>query len=246
MRLLFSLLLTLIPALPVTAQPTDPPVVQQPVVRTVTVEGVGTVEAEPDRATLQFAVVTRAAEPEDARRQNAEAAEQAMDAVRALGVEERKIQLLSLRLDEEYDYANNRRERIGFIARRDVKVTVDDLDLVPDLVAEVVQQGANELNGIQYELQNRDAVEDEALQAAVARARQKAGLMAGALGYALGPALTVAEGAVRFPRPQPVMYARAEMIEQTSADGNPGAYAAGEIVVRANVTVTFRLNPAPR
>jgi uncharacterized protein YggE len=239
MRLLVAVLLAFALALPVTAQPTDLPVAQQPVVRTVTVEGVGTVEATPDQATIQFAVVTRASEPEEARRQNAEAAEQAMDAVRALGVEERKIQLLNLRLDEEYEYANNRRERVGFIARRDVKVTIDDLDLVPRLVAEVVQQGANELNGIQYELQNRDAVEDDELQAAAARARDKAQLLASALGGSVGRVLTIAQGAVQVPRPQPVMFARAEMA--VADEGNPGAYAAGEITVRATVTVTFEL-----
>jgi uncharacterized protein YggE len=185
--------------------------------------------------------VTRAAEPEDARRQNAEAAERAMDAVRALGVEDRKIQLLNLRLDEEYEYTNNRRERIGFIARRDVKVTIDDLDLVPELVAEVVQQGANELNGIQYGLQDRDAVEDEALQAAVVRAREKARLMATALGVGIGQAVSISQGAIHVPQPpQPMMYARAEMA-MDEAEGNPGAYATGEITVRATVTVTFEL-----
>src|SRR6056297_2683351 len=197
MRLLLAVLFAL--ALPVTAQPTDPPVAQQSVVRTVTVEGIGTVEVEPDQATIMFAVVTRAAEPEEARRQNAEAAERAMNAVRDLGIEDRKIQLLNLRLHEEVEYNNGRRERIGFIARRDVKVTIDQLDRVPLLVAEVVQQGANELNGIQYELQNRDGVENQALQAAAARAREKAQLLASSLGVGVGRVLTITQGAVHVP-----------------------------------------------
>jgi uncharacterized protein YggE len=239
MRFLTAVLLAFALALPVTAQPTDPPVAQQPVVRTVTVEGVGTVEVEPDQATIMFAVVTRAPEPEAARRQNAEAAEQAMNAVRELGIEDRKIQLLNLRLDEEVEYTDGRRERIGFIARRDVKVTVDNLDLVPRLVAEVVQQGANELNGIQYGLQNRDAVEDQALQAAAARARDKAQLLATSLGGSIGRVLTITQGAVQVPQPPPVMFARAEMA--AADEGNPGAYAAGEITVRGTTTVTFEL-----
>jgi len=239
MRLPVAALLAFALALPVTAQPTDPPVAHQPVVRTVTVEGVGTVEAEPDQATIMFAVVTRAPEPEAARRQNAEAAEQAMNAVRELGIEDRKIQLLNLRLDEEVEYTDGRRERIGFIARRDVKVTVDNLDLVPRLVAEVVQQGANELNGIQYGLQNREAVEDQALQAAAARAREKAQLLASSLGGEVGRVLTITQGSVQVPQPPPVMFARAEMA--AADEGNPGAYAAGEITVRATTTVTFEL-----
>lgn len=209
-------------------------------VRTITVSGVGTVEAEPDEATIQFAVVTRASEPEDARRQNAEAAEQAMNAVRALGIEERKIQLLTLRLDEEWEYRNNERIHKGYIARRDVRVTIEDLDLVPRLVAEVVQQGANELNGIEYGLQNREAVENDAIREALARAREKAGIMAGALDASLGAVVRVVEGGVHFQPPQPMMYARASM-DMAVEESNPGAYAAGEITVRATVSVSFEL-----
>ncbi len=223
------------------AQPSDPALHHPPPARTVTVSGVGTVDVEPDEATVQFAVVTRAETAEAARQQNARAAEQAMNAVRALGIADRKIQLLNLRLDEEWDYQNNQRIRKGFIARRDVKVVIEDLDLVPGLVATVVEEGANELNGIQYGLQDRDAVENQALQAAIVRAREKAQLMAEALGAGLGRVVQVVEGGVQFPQPQPVMYARAEMAMDQS-ESNPGAYAAGEITVRATVTVTFELD----
>lgn len=220
----------------VNAQPID-----KPDTRTVTVSGEGTVDVEPDEATVQFAVVTRAETAEEARRQNAEAAESAMNAVRALGIADRKIQLLTLRLDEEWDYQNNQRIRKGYIARRDVKVTIEDLDLVPRLVAEVVQQGANELNGIQYGLQNREAVEDEALREAVNRAKAKAQLLADALDARLGRVVRIAEGNVSVPQPPPIMYARAEMAMDQMQESNPGAYAAGEITVRATVTVAFEL-----
>ena len=122
-----------------------------------------------------------------------------------------------------------------------MKVVIEDLDLVPQLVATVVEEGANELNGIQYSLQDRDAVENQALQAAIVRAREKAQLMAEALGAGLGRVVQVVEGGVQFPQPQPVMYARAEMAMDQS-ESNPGAYAAGEITVRATVTVTFELD----
>lgn len=238
--LLLVLLLLVVPT--VAAQSPDPPVLRSPDARTITVSGVGTVEAEPDEATVLFAVVTRAETAEEARRQNAEAAEQAMNAVRELGIADRKIQLLNLRLDEDVEYRNNERIRKGYIARRDVKVILEDLDLVSRLVTEVVQQGANELNGIQYGLQNREAVEDEAIREALARARQKAQLMAAALDVSLGSVRQIVEGGVSVPQPPPVMYARAEMAMDMSEGDHPGAYAAGEITVRATVSVTFELD----
>ncbi|MEM1041480.1 MAG: SIMPL domain-containing protein [Bacteroidota bacterium] len=243
-RSLLSLLLVLLSISTVTAQSADTP---DP--RTVTVSGVGTIDVEPDEATVQFAVVTRAETAEDARRENAEAAEAAMDAVRSMGVADRNMQLLSLRLDEDVEFRNGQRFRKGFIARRDVKVTIGDpgsspgqaLDLVPRVVAEVVQRGANELNGIQYGLQDRESVEDQALRDAVARARQKAQNMAEVLGARLGRVVRIAEGNVSVPTPRPGVFARAEMAMDTADEGNPGAFAAGEITVRATVTVTFEL-----
>lgn len=231
--LVLSLLLLALPAMAQTSP--------APAARTITVSGVGTVEAEPDEATVQFAVVTRAETAEAARRQNAEAAEQAMNAVRELGIAERKIQLLNLRLDEEWEYRNNERIRKGYIARRDVRVTIEDLDLVPRLVTEVVQQGANELGGIQYGLQSREAVEDEAIREALARAREKARLMAAALDVSIGSVRQIVEGGVSVPQPPPVMYARAGMAMDMNEGDHPGAYAAGEITVRATVSVTFEL-----
>ncbi|MDX1530439.1 MAG: SIMPL domain-containing protein [Rhodothermales bacterium] len=236
MRFLRGVLpLLLLVAMPAAAQAPA----EAPPPRTVTVTAEGTVEVEPDRVTLRFAVVTRAPEPEAARAQNARDAEAALDAVRALGLPEEQIQLLSLRLDEDVEYGPDGPTRVGFIARRDVEVVLDDLDLLPRLVAEVVEQGANELNGIEYDLQDRSAAEDQALVGAAGRARAKAAVLASALGAGVGRVVSASEGGVSVRPPQPMFAARAEVMQ--SDEPYPGAYAAGQITVRAHVTVTFAL-----
>jgi uncharacterized protein len=101
----FSLLLAIaalamIASAPVHAQQTPTPVME----RVITVNGDGVVRVVPDRAIVSFAVVTRHQNPQEARRLNAQAAERAMNAVRQLGIPERQIQLLNLRLDEEIDW----------------------------------------------------------------------------------------------------------------------------------------------
>lgn len=236
MRLLLALLVLLV-ALPVAAQP-DQHAMHHPA-RTVTVTGSDTVSVTPDRATISFSVVTRAQEPEAAREQNATAARRALDAIRELDVPERQIQLQNLRLDEDVEYQNGRRIRKGFIARRDVQIILDDLDLLPTVVARVVQEGANELNGITYGLQDPKAAEDEALSRAARRAQSKARLLAQTLGVEIGLVLNIQEGSVSAPSPRPpVMYARAEMAMADAAP-EPGAFAEGEIEVRATVTAVF-------
>jgi uncharacterized protein len=146
-------------------------------------------------------------------------------------------------LNEEVEYRNGRRVRIGFIARRDVEVILDDMDLLPAVVARVVEEGANEFGGIHYDLRDRRAREDEALRRAAQRARQKADVLAATLGASIRGVHSVTEsGMGHFPPPMP-MYARAAAMDMESQQaGEPGAYSAGEIEVRATITVAFELD----
>lgn len=216
---------------------------QQAPLRTVSVSGEGLYRVEPDMAVVRFGVVSRSDDPEEARRENASRAAQAMDAVRALGIEERKLRMESLHLQpwREYNNETRRWEEKGFEAVREVVVTVHDLNLLPELVARVVQQGANRLNQVSYELENRNVARNEALVRAVEDARAKAELMASTLGVSLGQVRTISEQQFDFPRP---MY-RAEMQIAASMDAaapEPNAFAAGEIEVRTTVNVVFDLN----
>ncbi len=210
--------------------------------RTVSVSGEGIVRAEPDQATVRFGIVTRAEDAEEARRINAEAAREAMNAVRALGVEDRKMRLETLQLQpaREYDAQTRRYNDVGFEATRQVVVEVEDLERLPTLVTEIVQKGANRLNGIAYELKDRTAARNEALQKAMSDAREKAQLMTATLGEEIGPVLTINEQSFSFPQPMMRM-AQAEMVMAKGAEPEPDAYAAGEIEVHAVVQVIFAL-----
>ncbi len=228
-------LLALVPQTSVRAQTPDPmpPHLQ--------VSGEGIVRVQPDMAMMRFGVVTENEDPEEARRRNAEAAREAMNAVRALGVEERDIKLETLRLQpkQEYNPTLQRYEQKGFEAVREVVVTVRDLDKLPNLVAEVVQKGANRLLGVMYDLENRDEARNQALQEAIGSARGKAQLMASALGVELGRPRQVIEQNFDFPRPMMRLAMDMDASLSKEAAPEPEAYASGEIEVRATVMIMF-------
>lgn len=210
---------------------------------TVTVSGEGTVTVPPDQALVRFGVVTRAETAGEARTQNATAAKTAMNAVRTLDVPEEKMRMESLRLQPQYEYNDeeDRRELVGYEATRQVVVELDRLDVLPQLVADVVEGGANQLDGINYQLSNRAEVRNEALRKAARTAEEKARLLAETLGGQLGAAHTISEQSFDRVRPQPRM-ARMEMATAgDAAQAEPDAYAAGEIEVSADVQVVFRL-----
>jgi len=210
--------------------------------RTIRISGEGTVRVEPDQATVRFGVVTQDDDPEVAREENAAAASRAMNAIRELGIADRKMRMETLRLQPRREYNRQTRsyEERGFEAVRQVVVEVDDLEQLPTLITRIVQRGANRLDGINYDVADREAVRQEALRAAAQQARAKAQLLAEALGAQVGPPRQITEQDFSFPRPQ-FRIEQAAAMAKADAAPEPDAYAAGEIEVTATVQVTFDL-----
>lgn len=221
-----------------------PPVAAQEVPpSTVTVSGEGTVSAQPDQAVVRFGIVTRAETAQEARSNNATAAKNAMNAVRALDVPDEKMRMESLRLQPRYEYNDekDRRQLVGYEATRQVVVELEDLEVLPQLVASVVERGANRLDAIEYRLSDRSRFRDEALRKAAQSACDKARLLAETLGAELGSVRRINEQSFDFVRPRSP---RAQMEVAKTADAaqaEPEAYAAGEIDVSAQVQVVFNL-----
>lgn len=219
-------------ALPADAQEAPP--------RSVTVSAMDTVRVSPDRAIVRFAIVTRAQDPEAVRQANEEASSRVLNAVRGLDIPDRQIQVRTLRLEEEVEYRQGRRVRIGFIARRDVEVIIDQMDRLPAVVARVVQEGATEFGGIGYDIRDRRAQENEALRRAALRAREKADVLASTLGTSVRAVHSIVESGVAMPRPPYADMAMRAMAEMDQG-ATPEAFAAGEIEVRATISVVFEL-----
>lgn len=226
----------------VAAQPTFAQMAQQPNYRHVSVTGEGTVHVVPDMAVVRFGIVTQDPDPEAARARNAAASREAMNVVRQLGVPERKLRLEELRLQpaREYNRETQRWEEIGFEVSRMLVVELEELDRLPELIARVVQGGANRLNQVSYDLQDRDTARRDALREALLNARSKAELMAETLDAGLGKVMQINEQGVVIPVPMPIqMESDVRMMQK--ADPEPEAYAAGELDIRATIQVVFML-----
>ena len=225
---------------------TVPAATAQTAGRTVTVSGKAVVHVLPDQVNVRFGIVTVDLDPEAARTDNARVSAATMNSVRDLGIEERKIQVDALRIQPltEYDPQTRRNIDKGFQAVRDVSVQLNDLDILPTLIAEIVNRGANRIHGIAYELQDADPAEHEALREALENAKTKAAIMVDALGARLGVVLQINEqGAIA---PQPLLLQFDSSVANKSLaleEVTPDAYASGEIDVTAQVTVVFAILP---
>lgn len=227
---LVSLLLALL-ALPAAAQ--VPPPAPGPV---VTVTGEGAVDLPPDMATIRMGVVTQARTAADALTANSAAMAEVLALLREAGIGERDLQTSGLSLMPQRDDRTGTAEprAVRFVARNGVVVRVRDLAALGPVLDRVVQGGANTFDGLDFGLADPAAALAEARRKAVADARLKAETYAGAAGLTLGPVLLIADQS-GFVQPMEMRMAASAM------DGVP--IAAGEVSVRASVTMTWTLAP---
>ncbi|MDT0633302.1 SIMPL domain-containing protein [Rubrivirga litoralis] len=203
----------------------------------ITVSGEGLVSAPPDRAVVRLGVVTEAPTAAEALRQHEDDVARVLARVRSFGIADRQIQIDALQLGQ--NYGPNGPD--GYQATRVVSVTTDSLAAIPDLVASVVESGANRLDGIGYTLSEPGRYRDRALDEAVAQARAKAERLATAAGASLGEVVSIQEQGVGMVPP----YRGGAMMDVAVAavrvEAEPGAYSTGSSQVRAGVVVRYRL-----
>ncbi|MFU8827952.1 MAG: SIMPL domain-containing protein [Phycisphaerales bacterium] len=209
-------------------------------VPTVGVSGTGEVSVKPDRATVRIGASHQADTAIEAQSRVNEIIDEATKAIRALDIEGLVIQTSGLSLSAVYDYRRDQEPRIiGYRSSISLSVRIDDIDRTGRVIDAAMSTGANQLQGVEFSLQDDGEARREALKRAVHDARSKADAIADALGRSLVGLVEVREQGVSVP----VLRRGAESGEmmRMSADAAPTPIEAGEISVRANVEITYSL-----
>jgi hypothetical protein len=173
----------------------------QDTVRSINVNGMGRVKAEPDVADINLGVTTQG---EDAASASADAATAMAAVVAALleaGVAEADIQTSSISLNPLYDWDNSPPDIEGWEASNLVNITVRDIGTVGDVVDAATAAGATNINGITFRVEDPTAAEAEARSAAIADARTKAEQLAADAGVTITGVITITESTSQQPMP---------------------------------------------
>lgn len=190
----------------------------------------------PDVANLSAGVVTQAADANSAMRANAALMAKVMAAVRAAGVPGRDVQTSGISLNPQYRYGEGQAPAItGYQASNSVNVRVRDIARLGQVIDALVASGANQVNGPSFEIDEPEAVQDEARRLALDKARQRAEMYAKALGLRVRRIVSISEGGGSAP-PMPMMMKAMAMDQQEATPVAPG-----ESTLRAGVDVVFDL-----
>ncbi|HET6603534.1 MAG TPA: SIMPL domain-containing protein [Xanthomonadaceae bacterium] len=194
------------------------------------------VRRKPDLARISAGVITQATEAQAAMAANAERMQRVVAAIRQAGIADKDIRTTGVHLQPQYAYGENRAPQLtGYQVSNTVHVTVREMERIGPTLDALVAQGANQVNGPDFGIEDEDAVRDQARTEAVQKARRRAQIYAEAAGLAVRRIVAITESGGYAP---PTPYPRMAMAKLESADT---PVEPGENVVGASIEVWFEL-----
>lgn len=205
--------------------------------RIVTTTGQAEVSMAPDQAWVTVGIEQRAQKPQEAQRLAAEVMNRVRAQLSALGIPDAAVQTVSFNMNADWDYANNQRRLRGYVITNLLRVRVDDITKVPDVLDRSIASGGNAIHGVRWDIKDRVKVERDALRKAVEDAKQRAEVAVAAAGGKLGVVSAINEQRYDYqPKGDVMMMRTAAAAPEAATPISPG-----EIEVRSTVTVSFRI-----
>lgn len=201
--------------------------------RVIIVNGHGRVMAKASYAQLQVEVNTRGKNVQEAQKENAIIMNRVMQSLLTLQIPREHIQTTGYTISPLYDFENGKQVFNGYEVTNTITVKVTDTNQVGAVIDTAVQNGANRISSIQFNIVDADAYYQQALTLALHNAQLKAKTIAEAmhLPLQLQPIEIVEEH-----EGSPVLYKSMAMSDSTIAT----PIEQGQMAINATVRVKFQ------
>ncbi len=201
------------------------------------VNGQGSVSVTPDMAYINIGVETENKDASLAQSENAKLMTSVKKAIMKAGVKEDDMQTMNYSIYKTFNYYDDKEREEVYKASNTLKITIRDLDKLGNLIDVASKSGANQINSIQFTVEDEDKYYQEALVLAMENAKGKANAILGTMNKKAGMPVKINEssygggilrdtGAIAFS-------AKAESMNYSTP------IQAGDIEVSANVSVEY-------
>ena len=201
-------------------------------------------KAVPDIATVSADITTSSSLAADAMQENARRMTDIFKALKTAGIAEKDIQTSGININPDYVYTDNKPPHISSYQVTDsIKVTLRDIKNIGSVLDALIAQGANQLNGPVFSIENEDAVLDQARKTALEKAQKRAKLYADTIGMKIKRIVSMSEQSGDFsppPYPRPMM-GRAMAISSMAPPATP--VPPGQLTLGITVNVRYELTP---
>ncbi|NLC40130.1 MAG: SIMPL domain-containing protein [Clostridiaceae bacterium] len=94
-------------------------------------------------------------------------------AVKEVGIADDDVKTSHISIELNYDYSGSSSVFIGYFASNSLSLTIRDLDKIPAVLDALIVAGANDINNLYFDKEEKRAAYNEALALAVEKARDK-------------------------------------------------------------------------
>lgn len=206
-------------------------------VYTISIAGEGKVTAIPDIAQVSVGIQTEKIRVIDAQQENTQKMNQLISQLKSLGIKDEDIKTTNYNIYPQYNYDNGRSTLRGYQISQSVSVKIRDLDQVGEILEIAGSNGANQVSGLNFTIDEPESLKQEAREKALANAKTKAESLAKVAGVKLGKLVSFNESGNDYP-----IYARSYLAADEAAGFGVAEQApdiqvgSQEIIVNVNVT----------
>jgi len=202
----------------------------------LSVTGDGTVYATPDIAKFQFGVQQTGKDAATVQDQIATKIDSVKAKLKDLDIDDKDIKTVEFGIYPDYNSTGNQVR--SYTGRHMLEVTIRDLDKADEISGAVVTAGANQVQNIQFTVENPDQWYQQARTQAIQQAKDKAKQLADAAGIKLGKLLSINE----YTSNGPIYYA--DTPAGYGVGGGPmptkdSGVEPGSLELHANVTLVY-------
>lgn len=206
---------------------------------TITIDGTGKATSKPDLAMVQFSVVTQGSNPKDVQTANTNQMNAVTQALKDLGIKSDDLETSGYSLMPNYDYNKQPYVIQGYSISQTLSIKIRDFSKIGTVLERSVALGINQVNNIQFTIDEPESLRDEARMKALENANKKAKDLAKALDVDIVRVVSFSENGYGGPvQPMP-MYGRDMAVTQSA--GVAPEIQTGTQDVNMNVSVTYEI-----
>lgn len=215
-----------------------------PAIKTLSTSAEGKVKIVPDTVVISAGVEVRNKSTQEAAYNDMNGSiNKVKEVLKSNGIEEKNIQTSGLYASPEYNYDNGRQVPNGYMANTTLTIRVEKKDqkVSNDILDAVAKIDNIRINGVEYDLANKEGVYAEARKLALEKARTKADEMAKAAWVTITGVASISESGNNYPIP---MYAQnfKSLDMAWGAAANPTTdISVGQVEYTANVSVAYEI-----
>lgn len=206
--------------------------------RSISANGQGEVFLTPDIAYVFIGVHSQNKNVSDALKDNNGKAQAIASTLTNQGIAPKDIQTSSFNVfpQQQYGPQGETTGELTYVVDNTVNVTVRDLTKLGQLLDTVIGSGANSINGIQFDIKDKQQAQVQARQMAIDDAKKQAGEIAKAAGVQLGSVTNVSVST----NPNPVPLFEGKGVAANAA-GSQVPVSSGQMSVSVYATITYEL-----